>query len=126
MERETLSFLQILSLSDIFFESSNLQRFLQILQFLPEFSLDLHRSAQFFKYFVYIMMEEAVAVEEAAGPLLFPEEWGARYPAEGQTAADAPPGFITLYADFFGEGNFRLPVTHLMEAILHHYGFHIS
>ncbi|KAJ0636859.1 hypothetical protein HanPI659440_Chr17g0687621 [Helianthus annuus] len=87
--------------------------------------------------------EESIAVEEAAGPLLvlkwdqglfeqvvrgqhFPDEWDARFPAEGQTAADAPPGFITLYADFFGEGNFRLLATNFMLAILHFYGFHIS
>ncbi|MFS7936577.1 hypothetical protein Hanom_Chr05g00417201 [Helianthus anomalus] len=53
-------------------------------------------------------------------------EWDARYPSQGQTTADAPPGYITLYADFFGEGNFRLPVTHYMATILHSYVFHIS
>ncbi|MFS8007665.1 hypothetical protein Hanom_Chr14g01263751 [Helianthus anomalus] len=33
---------------------------------------------------------------------------------------------ITLYVDFFVEGNFRLPSTHFMAVILHHYAFHIS
>ncbi|MFS7946423.1 hypothetical protein Hanom_Chr06g00536161 [Helianthus anomalus] len=56
----------------------------------------------------------------------FPAVWDARYPSQGQTAADAPPGYITLYADFFGEGSFWLSATHFMDAILHHYAFHIS
>ncbi|KAJ0575649.1 hypothetical protein HanIR_Chr05g0215151 [Helianthus annuus] len=56
----------------------------------------------------------------------FLAEWDARYPLQGQTAADAPPGYITLFANFFIDGNFRLPATHFMTAILHHYGFHIS
>ncbi|MFS7948801.1 hypothetical protein Hanom_Chr06g00564101 [Helianthus anomalus] len=87
--------------------------------------------------------EEVVAVEEAAGlvPVLkweqglfeqvvrgqqFPDKWDARYPAEGQTASDAPHGFITLFADFFGEGNFCLSATNFMSVILHFYAFHIS
>ncbi|KAJ0780364.1 hypothetical protein HanPI659440_Chr06g0236771 [Helianthus annuus] len=87
--------------------------------------------------------EEPIIVEEAAGlvPVLkwdqglfeqivrgyqFTAEWDARYPQQGQTAADAPPGYITLFADFFIDGNFRLPATHFMAAILHYYGFHIS
>ncbi|MFS7911574.1 hypothetical protein Hanom_Chr02g00119751 [Helianthus anomalus] len=45
---------------------------------------------------------------------------------EGQTVADAPPGYITLFADFFIDSNFRLPATQFMVAILHFYGFHIS
>ncbi|MFS7923828.1 hypothetical protein Hanom_Chr03g00265461 [Helianthus anomalus] len=40
-----------------------------------------------------------------------PEEYGARFPAEGDTTADATAGYVTLFADFFGEGNFRLPLT---------------
>ncbi|MFS7997452.1 hypothetical protein Hanom_Chr12g01141971 [Helianthus anomalus] len=27
----------------------------------------------------------------------FPDSWGARYPDEGQMAADAPAGYITLF-----------------------------
>ncbi|MFS7945102.1 hypothetical protein Hanom_Chr06g00520031 [Helianthus anomalus] len=86
--------------------------------------------------------EEAIAVEEVAGPVpflkwdqglfehvvqgkKFPDEWDAWYPAEGQMTADAPPSYITLFADFFGEGNFHLLATNFMLAILHFYAFHI-
>ncbi|MFS7936462.1 hypothetical protein Hanom_Chr05g00415871 [Helianthus anomalus] len=31
----------------------------------------------------------------------FPDSWDARYPDEGQTAADAPARYITLFWDFF-------------------------
>ncbi|KAJ0576765.1 hypothetical protein HanIR_Chr05g0228161 [Helianthus annuus] len=85
--------------------------------------------------------QEAVSSEEGPVPVLkwdlglfeqivrsfrFPPEWDARYPAQGQTAADAPPGYITLYEDFFLQGNFRLPATNFMGSILHHYNFHLS
>ncbi|KAL9996060.1 hypothetical protein Hdeb2414_s0007g00237651 [Helianthus debilis subsp. tardiflorus] len=33
----------------------------------------------------------------------FPDSWGARYPDEGQTAADAPAGYITVFWDYFAE-----------------------
>ncbi|MFS8002805.1 hypothetical protein Hanom_Chr13g01206421 [Helianthus anomalus] len=68
--------------------------------------------------------EEVFATEES--PLSFPVEWDARYPQQGQTAADAPPDYITLFTDFFIDGNFRLPATTFMASILHFYGFHIS
>ncbi|KAJ0804646.1 hypothetical protein HanPI659440_Chr02g0040471 [Helianthus annuus] len=87
--------------------------------------------------------EEVIPIEEGAGPVpalkwdqglfeqivrgfQFPAEWDARYPQQGQTATGAPPGYITLFADFFIDGNFRLPATHFMAAILHFYGFLIS
>ncbi|KAF5823186.1 hypothetical protein HanXRQr2_Chr01g0035621 [Helianthus annuus] len=85
--------------------------------------------------------QEGVSVEEGPVPILrwdlglfeqivrsfrFPPEWDARYPAQNQTAADAPPGYITLFEDFFLQGNFRLPATNLMGHILHHYNFHLS
>ncbi|KAF5802319.1 hypothetical protein HanRHA438_Chr06g0267361 [Helianthus annuus] len=85
--------------------------------------------------------EEAIQVEEGPVPVLkwdqglfkqivrgfqFPPECDARYPRQGQTAADAPPGYITLFADFFLEGNFQLPATNFLASILHFYGFHIS
>ncbi|MFS7920224.1 hypothetical protein Hanom_Chr03g00221911 [Helianthus anomalus] len=89
------------------------------------------------------MIEEVVVVDETAGPLpvlkwdqgllkqivrghRFPVEWDAQYPSQGQTGADAPPGYITLFANFFIDGNFRMSATHFMAAILHYYGFHIS
>ncbi|KAJ0447759.1 hypothetical protein HanHA89_Chr17g0708981 [Helianthus annuus] len=58
--------------------------------------------------------------------LKFPEGWGARYPDEGQTAADAPAGYITLFWDFFSTCNFRLPATKFFLEILDYYKFHIS
>ncbi|MFS7998903.1 hypothetical protein Hanom_Chr12g01159561 [Helianthus anomalus] len=35
-------------------------------------------------------------------------------------------GYITLFEDFFLQGNFRLPATNFMAHILQYYGFHIS
>ncbi|MFS7897953.1 hypothetical protein Hanom_Chr00s014525g01752931 [Helianthus anomalus] len=64
--------------------------------------------------------------EQIVRSFRFPPEWDARYPAQGQTAADAPPGYITLYEDFFLQGNFRLPATHFLGGILCYYNFHIS
>ncbi|KAJ0616472.1 hypothetical protein HanIR_Chr02g0090941 [Helianthus annuus] len=62
--------------------------------------------------------------EQIVRSFRFPPEWDARYPAQNQTAAEAPPGYITLFEDFFLQGNFRLPAT--LENILHFYNFHIS
>ncbi|KAJ0434601.1 hypothetical protein HanRHA438_Chr17g0823801 [Helianthus annuus] len=87
--------------------------------------------------------EEVVVVEKTGGgmpPLKWEEglfeqvvwghqfaaEWDARYPTQGQIAADAPPGYITLFADFFGEGNFRLLVTNFFGEILSFCHFHVS
>ena len=56
--------------------------------------------------------------EQIVRSFRFPPEWDARYPAQGQTAADAPPGYITLYEDFFLQGNFRLPATNFLGSIL--------
>ncbi|MFS7985905.1 hypothetical protein Hanom_Chr11g01004171 [Helianthus anomalus] len=56
----------------------------------------------------------------------FPDSWGATYPEEGQTAAQAPAGYITLFWDYFSVGNFRLPVTRFFLEILEYYKFHIS
>ncbi|KAJ0694876.1 hypothetical protein HanPI659440_Chr15g0613821 [Helianthus annuus] len=87
--------------------------------------------------------EDVVIVEEVGGvlpPLKWDEglfeqvvrgyqlapEWDARYPSQVQTATDATPGYITLFADFFSEGNFRLLATHFLGNILQYYGFHIS
>ncbi|KAJ0789568.1 hypothetical protein HanPI659440_Chr05g0205081 [Helianthus annuus] len=87
------------------------------------------------------MAEEETLVEEGPVPDLkwdqglfeqitrgfrFPPEWDAQYPRQGQTAADASPGYITLYEDFFLQGNFRLSATEFLAHILHYYGFHIS
>ncbi|KAJ0520430.1 hypothetical protein HanIR_Chr10g0459281 [Helianthus annuus] len=64
--------------------------------------------------------------EQIVRSFRFPQEWDARYPGQNQTAADAPPGYITLFEDFFLQGNFRLPATNFMGSILHFYNFHIS
>ncbi|KAJ0576073.1 hypothetical protein HanIR_Chr05g0220001 [Helianthus annuus] len=56
----------------------------------------------------------------------FPESWGAVYPEDGQTAAQAPTGYITLFWDYFSEGNFRLPATKFFLDIMNYYKFHIS
>ncbi|KAJ0526838.1 hypothetical protein HanHA300_Chr09g0327611 [Helianthus annuus] len=64
--------------------------------------------------------------EQIVRSFRFPPEWDARYPGQNQTAADAPSGYITLFEDFFHQGNFRLPATNFMAHILQFYGFHIS
>ncbi|MFS7960625.1 hypothetical protein Hanom_Chr08g00705251 [Helianthus anomalus] len=53
-------------------------------------------------------------------------EWDVTYPLVGQTTVDASAEYITLYADIFQEGNFRLPAINFFEEILSHYQFHIS
>ncbi|MFS7920678.1 hypothetical protein Hanom_Chr03g00227661 [Helianthus anomalus] len=87
--------------------------------------------------------DDVITVEEVGGPLpplnwdqgLFEQvvtgqqfsiEWDAKYHSQRQTAVDAPPGYITLYSDLFGEENFQFPATHFLGAILHQYAFHIS
>ncbi|MFS7921511.1 hypothetical protein Hanom_Chr03g00237611 [Helianthus anomalus] len=56
----------------------------------------------------------------------FRSEWGAQFPTPNSTALGAPPGYVTLYADFFREGNFRLPMTKFTREVLTNYGLHIS
>ncbi|KAF5757343.1 hypothetical protein HanRHA438_Chr17g0835791 [Helianthus annuus] len=56
----------------------------------------------------------------------FLESWGVRYPEEGQTTAHAPAGYITLFWDYFSEGNFWLPATKFVLDILDFCKFHIS
>ncbi|MFS7990830.1 hypothetical protein Hanom_Chr11g01063511 [Helianthus anomalus] len=56
----------------------------------------------------------------------FPASLGATYPEEGQTTVDALADFITLFWDFFTEGNFRLRVTRFVLDTLDFYKFHIS
>ncbi|KAJ0596197.1 hypothetical protein HanRHA438_Chr04g0164731 [Helianthus annuus] len=56
----------------------------------------------------------------------FPKSWGVIYPEEGQTAAQAPACYITIFWDYFTDGNFRLLVTRFVLDILGYYKFHIS
>ncbi|KAF5802108.1 hypothetical protein HanXRQr2_Chr06g0255751 [Helianthus annuus] len=54
------------------------------------------------------------------------KDWNATYPQVGDTGADAPAGYITLWADFFNHGNLRLPVTVFVAEVLEYYHLHIS
>ncbi|KAM0000264.1 hypothetical protein Hdeb2414_s0437g00893461 [Helianthus debilis subsp. tardiflorus] len=54
------------------------------------------------------------------------DNWKATYPQEGDTGADAPAGYITVWADFFNKGNLRLPVTVFIAEVLEYYHLHIS
>ncbi|MFS7941312.1 hypothetical protein Hanom_Chr05g00474771 [Helianthus anomalus] len=58
--------------------------------------------------------------------LQMPREFGAVYPQEGDTGADAPAGYITMWAEFFYDGNLRLPITVFVADILEYYQLHIS
>ncbi|XP_035836722.1 uncharacterized protein LOC110919845 isoform X2 [Helianthus annuus] len=55
-----------------------------------------------------------------------PSEYGAQYPSEGDTGADAPAGYVTMWSDFFGDCNLRLPLTVFVMDILEWYKVHIS
>ncbi|KAM0040460.1 hypothetical protein Hdeb2414_s0012g00394131 [Helianthus debilis subsp. tardiflorus] len=55
-----------------------------------------------------------------------PAEFGAIYPQEGDTVGDAPTGYVTLFADFFGICNLRLPLTVFMVELLEYYNIPIS
>ncbi|KAJ0513199.1 hypothetical protein HanHA300_Chr10g0354791 [Helianthus annuus] len=55
-----------------------------------------------------------------------PPEYGAFYPSEGDTGADAPAGYVTMWADFFGDCNLRLPLTVFVVEVLEWYKIHIS
>ncbi|KAJ0494724.1 hypothetical protein HanIR_Chr12g0600721 [Helianthus annuus] len=54
------------------------------------------------------------------------EAYGARYPQEGYTAGDAPAGFVSMFADWFGDCNLQLPFTVFVVEILEYYKLHIS
>ncbi|KAM0056030.1 hypothetical protein Hdeb2414_s0006g00214991 [Helianthus debilis subsp. tardiflorus] len=56
----------------------------------------------------------------------FHSDWGVQFPTPKSTSLNAPPGYVTLYADFFREGNFRLPMTKFTGEVLTNYGLHIS
>ncbi|KAJ0931600.1 hypothetical protein HanPSC8_Chr04g0163661 [Helianthus annuus] len=56
----------------------------------------------------------------------FLPEWGAQFPTPNSIDLDVPPSYMTLYAAFFREGNFRLPMTKFTAAVLKNYGLHIS
>ncbi|KAJ0768815.1 hypothetical protein HanLR1_Chr03g0106001 [Helianthus annuus] len=53
-------------------------------------------------------------------------DWGVQFPTPNSTALDAPLGYVTLYAHFFREGNFRLLMKKFTREVLTNYGLHIS
>ncbi|MFS8021503.1 hypothetical protein Hanom_Chr16g01428131 [Helianthus anomalus] len=53
-------------------------------------------------------------------------DWGVQFPTPNSTALDAPLGYMSLYADFFREGNFRLQISKFIGEVLTSYGLHIS
>ncbi|KAJ0739935.1 hypothetical protein HanOQP8_Chr06g0211251 [Helianthus annuus] len=53
--------------------------------------------------------------------VLMPQEYGVVYPSEGDTSADAPAGYVTMWADFFGDGNIWLPLTVFVAEVLEWY-----
>ncbi|MFS7888817.1 hypothetical protein Hanom_Chr00s000002g01599541 [Helianthus anomalus] len=55
-----------------------------------------------------------------------PQEYGAVYPQEGDTGVDAPAGYVTMWAEFFGDCNLRLPLTVFVADLLEWYKLHIS
>ncbi|KAJ0795256.1 hypothetical protein HanPI659440_Chr04g0148381 [Helianthus annuus] len=55
-----------------------------------------------------------------------PDEYGVIYPKDGETTADAPAGYMTLFSEFFVLGIFRLPLTVFMAELLEYYRIHIS
>ncbi|KAM0070650.1 hypothetical protein Hdeb2414_s0001g00015581 [Helianthus debilis subsp. tardiflorus] len=56
----------------------------------------------------------------------YPSDLGIQFSTANSTALDAPPGYMTLYTDFFREGNFRLPMSKFIGDALTGYGLHIS
>ncbi|KAJ0799877.1 hypothetical protein HanPI659440_Chr03g0096461 [Helianthus annuus] len=56
----------------------------------------------------------------------FLASWGVIFPQEGKAAAQSPAGYITLFWDYFAEGNFQLPATKFVLVVLGYYKFHIS
>ncbi|KAM0042668.1 hypothetical protein Hdeb2414_s0010g00332481 [Helianthus debilis subsp. tardiflorus] len=55
-----------------------------------------------------------------------PPEYGVVYPQENDTADDAPAEHITMFADFFGVSNLRLPLTLFVVEVLEWDKLHIS
>ncbi|KAF5815073.1 hypothetical protein HanXRQr2_Chr03g0118761 [Helianthus annuus] len=55
-----------------------------------------------------------------------PSKYGAVYPSEGDTGADAPAGYVTMWSDFFSDCNLRIPLTAFVVEVLEWYKVHIS
>ncbi|MFS7912877.1 hypothetical protein Hanom_Chr02g00135021 [Helianthus anomalus] len=48
----------------------------------------------------------------------FPADWSAQFSTAGNTALNAPPGYRTVYAAFFEEGDFLFPMTMFFSEVL--------
>ncbi|KAL9999904.1 hypothetical protein Hdeb2414_s0455g00897571 [Helianthus debilis subsp. tardiflorus] len=55
-----------------------------------------------------------------------PPEYGAMYPHEGETAADAPAGYVTIWANFFGVCDLRMLLTVFIAEVLEWFKLHTS
>ena len=53
-------------------------------------------------------------------------EWEPEFPASGSIAGLPPYGKMTLYADYFTMGNFRLPITKFLMEVIKALGVHLS
>ncbi|KAF5819169.1 hypothetical protein HanRHA438_Chr02g0086041 [Helianthus annuus] len=77
-----------------------------------------------------VAAEEEVEVNAPFKTLMrdiqMPPEYRATYPQEGDTAGDAPAGYVTMFSDFFGDCNLRLPLTNFVAEVLEYYKLHIS
>jgi hypothetical protein len=58
--------------------------------------------------------------------IVFPFEFQAELPPKGYSATDNPDWKITVYADWFLKGNFRISVTTFLISFLNYYGINIS
>ncbi|MFS8035001.1 hypothetical protein Hanom_Chr17g01587851 [Helianthus anomalus] len=69
---------------------------------------------------------EEEAEVNAPGKFLPVLKWSESYPQEGDTAGDAPAGYVSMFADWFDICNLRLPLTVFTVELLEYYKIHIS
>ncbi|MFS8023284.1 hypothetical protein Hanom_Chr16g01449681 [Helianthus anomalus] len=106
------------------FLSTYLQNFLS-----SSSSLSLKRVCNCILFFIILMStgdHPKDTVDEMSSSLPPLKCWAAICPKEGQKATQAPAGYITLFSDYFVDGNFRLPTTKFVFDILGYYKFHLS
>ncbi|MFS7954151.1 hypothetical protein Hanom_Chr07g00626901 [Helianthus anomalus] len=73
-----------------------------------------------------LKLEEGLFEQVVHGPPVF-QRVGRPLSDQGlDRCRRASCGYITLFVDFFGDGNFRLPLTHFFGSILSYYGFYTS
>ncbi|MFS7953023.1 hypothetical protein Hanom_Chr07g00613791 [Helianthus anomalus] len=111
-----------------------LQSFLTHLSFsffffsMAEPSNPLSTSAENPEPLLPMVAEEEVEVDVRDFDEGYPNAPGvwATYPQEGDTTGDAPAGYVTMFADFFGDCNLRLPLANFVAEVLDYYKLHIS